>query len=156
MSFLEWWGESVDPGSRGTVELGGAHAPCQSRTLILLRFWFVVLLLPVAWGVAVCSIPWPPLEAAAVVVGGTFIYVALAYLIQPEPSWDNMGVCGGLIDHPGRWSDDWNRFLVQLAIVLGPGRFIAESLLDARVLFAAAEEAPPTVDDLSDPAQRTE
>jgi len=46
-----------------------------------------------------------------------------------------------LIDHPWRYSDDINRTLLTAQCFLGPGRFIAESLLDVRELFKERQEA---------------
>ncbi len=141
MSFLEWWGESVDPGKVGQVDLRGQHEVCQSRTLIVLRLVVVLIGLPVLWGLAISTIALPVWQAGALVVGGTLIYMALGYLLRPEPDMDNLGWCGGLMDHPWRYSDDINRMLVALAVVLGPGRFVAESLLDGLTLFKVTDSA---------------
>ena len=142
MTFLELWGEQVDPGPVGTVEVGQEHEPCRSGPLVWLRFLTVVIGLPALWYYAIREIPWPLWQAAAAVIGGTLIYVAVAYLTQPEPNMDNVGLCGGLIDHPCRWSDDMNRFLITLAIVLGPGRFVAESIFDAIAMLSPPDEEP--------------
>jgi hypothetical protein len=140
MSFLELWGEQVDPGRIGTVEVGQEHDRCRSATLVWLRFITVVVGLPVIWYFSIREIPWPLWQASAAVIGGTLIYVAAAYLLQPEPDMSNMGWCGGLIDNPVRWSDDANRLLVSLAIVLGPGRFVAESVFDAIAMLSPPDE----------------
>jgi hypothetical protein len=68
-------------------------------------------------------------------IGGTLIYAAVGYLVRPEPNFDNTGIAGGLIDHPGRYSDDINRELIGANVLLGPGRFIAESLVDFVLLW---------------------
>ena len=141
MSFMEFWGERVDPGEVGKVEFGTEHEVCQCKPLVAARFVAVVVGLPVIWAFAIPHVPMPTLHAAMLVIGGTLIYVALAYLITPQPDMDNLGWAGGLIDHPWRYSDDLNRGLLGLAIVLGPGRFVAESVLDVGVLFRDKEEA---------------
>lgn len=37
---------------------------------------------------------------------------------------------GGLIDHPFRYSDDINRLLIFLSLLLLPGRMVAMGLID--------------------------
>ena len=139
MSFLEFWGERVDPGNVGTVAVGEEHEACQCRPLIWARFVFVAIGLPVLWFFAVSYVPLPAWQAWAAVVGGTLIYVALGYLIDPQPSMDNIGIAGGLFDHQWRYSDDVNRFLLAAKVFLGPGRFVAESLADMLAVSKATE-----------------
>ena len=142
VSFLELWGEEVDPGPVGTVEVGQEHEPCRSAPLVWLRFLTVVAGLPAIWYFSIREIPWPLWQACAAVIGGTLIYVAVAYLTVPQPNMDNLGFCGGLINNPCRWSDDMNRSLIALAIVLGPGRFVAESIFDAIALLSPPDSEP--------------
>lgn len=131
MSFYEWWGESVDPGKVGKVGLATEHEACTCRPLVIARFLFVVIAVPVAWCLIVPYVPLPTVQAAVLVAGITLIYVAASYFIDPQPDTDNVGWAGGLIDHPWRYSDDLNRLLVMFRVLLGPGRFVAESILDA-------------------------
>jgi hypothetical protein len=139
MSFLEFWGERVDPGSVGTVAVGEEHEACQCRPLVWARFVFVVIGLPVLWFFAVPYVPLPTPQAWAAVVGGTLIYVALGYLVDPQPSMDNIGIAGGMIDHEWRYSDDVNRALLAAKVFLGPGRFVAESLADMMAVSKDSE-----------------
>src|SRR5262245_52941912 len=130
MSFLEFWGEQVDPGATGTVEFGTDHEACRWKPLVIARFVFTLILLPGLWWLALPVMPLPGWQGACLLVGGTLIYVALGYLVRPEPDLENIGIAGGLIDHPGRYSDDINRSLMSFQALLGPGRFVAESLID--------------------------
>ncbi len=139
MSFLEFWGERVDPGNVGTVAVGQEHEACQCRPLVWARFVFVLIGLPVFWFFAVPYVPLPLWQAWAAVVGGTLIYVALGYLIDPQPSMDNIGVAGGMFDHEWRYSDNLNRALLGAKVFLGPGRFVAESLSDMLAVSKTAE-----------------
>ncbi|MBN2474447.1 MAG: hypothetical protein JXB62_07550 [Pirellulales bacterium] len=145
MSFLEWWGESVDPGKVGTIDLSGEHEACQCRPLVWGRLLCIVIGLPVFWYLTVPRVPLPTWQSALLVIGGTLIYVAVAYLIHPQPDLKNIGPAAGMIDHPWRYSDDLNRLLLGVQCVLGPGRFIAESLLDALVLFRSCEDPQETL-----------
>ncbi|MFZ5829084.1 MAG: hypothetical protein ACOY3P_03315 [Planctomycetota bacterium] len=135
MNFIEWWGESIDPGGQGHVAVGEEHEPCPYLWLVWLRFVFVVLALPALWIVAVTHVPLPLWQSVAVVLGGTLIYVAVSYLFDPQPDAENLGWAGGMVDNPMRISDDWNRGLLLVKILLGPGRFVAESLIDIRQAF---------------------
>ncbi|MEE9603126.1 MAG: hypothetical protein V3V75_07465 [Thermoguttaceae bacterium] len=141
MSFMERWGESVDPGNTGNVDISAQHETCRCLPLVAARFVAVVIGLPVAWYKIIPHVPLPLFQAIALVIGGTLVYVALAYLINPQPDIENLGWAGGLIDHPWRYSDDINRTLLTAQCFLGPGRFIAESLLDVRELFKERQEA---------------
>lgn len=129
--FYEIWGEQTNPGKVGSVDFSAEHEPCRCRPLIWARFFFVLVGLPILWGIAAYSLPLPAIQAWPLVIGLTVIYVALSYLIDPKPDLDNVGWLGGMMDNPVRYSDDLNRLLLGVKIVLGPGRFVAESLLDA-------------------------
>jgi hypothetical protein len=139
MTFLELWGEEVDPGQIGSVGVGQEHEACRSPTLVWLRLMAVVSILLLLWYLSIREIPWPLWQASAAVIGGTLIYVAVAYLFRPDPDMGNLGWCGGLMDNPVRWSDDANRFLLALAIFLGPGRFVAESIFDAVTMLSPTD-----------------
>ena len=135
MGFYEYWGEEVDPGKVGKVELGTEHEACRCKPLVIARFLAVVIALPAIWTITIPLIPLPTWQAAAAVIGGTLIYVAVSYLVDPQPEMDNLGPAGGMIDHPWRYSDDVNRTIAGLAMILGPGRFIAETMLDCSTLL---------------------
>lgn len=133
MDLFEWIGESVNPGSVGTVELGGEVTPSRASG------GQVVLQLILA-GALVGGALWVvfgPLGVArsshnlAVTAAVLFSYLGLAWLIRPKPDLSNMGWAGGLIDHPFRYSDDINRSLLFFKLVLMPGLFVSECLVDA-------------------------
>jgi len=147
MDFMERWGESVDPGKIGTIDISAEHETCRCRLLVLLRFLAVIIGVPIAWYKIVPHVPLPMFQAIVLVIGGTLVYVALSYLLNPAPDLDNIGIAGGLIDHPWRYSDDINRKLLLAQCVLGPGRFIAESVFDMHVLFEKRPEPEADGDD---------
>jgi hypothetical protein len=143
MSLFEFWGERVDPGEVGSFEVGAEHVPSQWLWLTVARFAFVAVALPLVWWFSVPLVPLPLWQSAGLIIGGTLIYVALGYLLRPEPNLDNIGWFGGMMDHPWRFSDDLNRWLLLFQIVLGPGRFVAESVIDFAALFQGpADEYP--------------
>jgi hypothetical protein len=57
------------------------------------------------------------------------IYCFVSYKIIPQPDASNVGLFGGLIDHPFKFTDDINRFLIVLSVLLYPGRLIATTLI---------------------------
>jgi hypothetical protein len=69
-------------------------------------------------------------------------YVGLGTLLRPEPDMSNVGLFGGLLDHPFRISDDFNRFLVFLLLAFFPARIIGSGfILLLRWLFSSASRA---------------
>jgi len=129
------YGESWNRSSGGSIDCSAEHEPCECKPLIWARLLAVVIGLPVAWFLLIPQVPLPAWQAAVVVVGGTLIYVALAYLVDPQPNLEETGPLLGAVDDPYTRSDDVARFLIWLKCLLGPGRFIAESVLDAGGLF---------------------
>ncbi len=140
MSLFEWLGESYNPGPTGTVDVGYRSRPDRSRlavlvclvlTLILLGIWVYFIL-------GICQVTSPTgLIGLAL---GTLLYLVLGYTIHPQPDMSNIGWMGGLMDHPFRYSDDVNRFLIFLVIFLWPGRFMAESIVDTGSLLMHVRE----------------
>lgn len=59
---------------------------------------------------------------------GWGIYLVLALVLTPNPNMENIGYFHGLIDKPFDFSDDYNRFLVFLTIVLTPGKIVIGAL----------------------------
>ena len=138
MDLFEYVGESVNPGSVGGVEFGDdPQRPPPDATSVLLRLVVCAMALLGAWFLVFVylevAVNPHNLGIAAVVV---FSYVGLGWLIRPQADFSNMGWAGGLIDNPFRYSDDINRTLLFLTIVLFPGRLIGDSIGDGlRLVF---------------------
>ena len=129
--------------------------------------WLVLLKLVVLAGmVAIAAAVLTPLlaqllpmwKATLATIGILLLYIGIAFFFRPEPNTDNMGWFGGFGNDPFQYSDNINRFLFNLHMLLGPGRFAAETMLDACALIGLArgaevveEEAPAPVV-LIDPA----
>lgn len=64
-----------------------------------------------------------------------FIYCFISYKFIPQPDATNVGLLGGLIDHPFRISDDFNRMLIVLLVLLYPGRFISTTIIQIIVFI---------------------
>ena len=129
MSFFEWFGESRQPGPIGTIERGVPDPGHWHPRVILARaIAAAILLAGVLTGIVWFTDGTGEAVVAFLVVGA---YCSAGYWYAPRPDLENVGWLGGLVDHPFRWSDDVNRGLLVLRVVLGPGRFVTVSLRDA-------------------------
>jgi hypothetical protein len=138
MSLLEWFGEAHRPGPVGSVETGRRARAGRPRGQVLLRFVLAVLLLGMAFDQLMGLFRVQDEGAVLKVATGVAIYLLLGYTVHPKPDPSNVGWLGGVIDHPFRYSDDINRFLFFLLLLLWPARFVAESGVDMIRLIAYA------------------
>jgi hypothetical protein len=60
---------------------------------------------------------------------GLGLYLFTALIMRPEPNYSNMGWLSGIIDNPFRITDDFNRMLFFLMVILYPGRIITQSFV---------------------------
>ena len=134
MSFSQWFDDQRDPMEAGTVQLGCSHVICRNPFLVWVRFLFILVGIPVLWYFVVPHVPLPTWQAWTMVVGVTFIYVALSYLINPKPDETGLMIDPGA-HYTNVGSDLWNRGLIYFALILGPGRFVAEAGLDTMILL---------------------
>jgi|GEM_PF-3101865 hypothetical protein len=154
-SYTEFRGQSsLD--KHGSVEF---HAEFFRRRrpawLVLLKILGSIAMIAVGFAIALPSIneaaPQFPMWKAILAVSAAMIcYTAIAFFVRPEANGDNMGWFGGSCNDPTQYSDNINRFLWKLHMILGPGRFTAETLLDTCVLVGLVrgedvvdESAPP-------------
>lgn len=130
MSWMEWWGESLDPGDVGEVQYGERPRRVRSRGIALLACFLALALLGgEAW------LLWNLFglrggQEWAIAGVATLVYLALGYFVHPAPDYENIGWFGGLFDHPWRYSDDINRWMIFLLVALYPGKFVSEALID--------------------------
>jgi hypothetical protein len=139
-SFTEFRGQSSLLDKHGAVEL---HTEFFRRRrpiwLVLLKILGVIAMVAVGFAIALPTFKeqapqfalWKAIVATAAAM---MAYTAVAYFVRPEANGDNMGWFGGSTNDPTQYSDNINRFLWKLHMVLGPGRFTAETLLDTCVL----------------------
>lgn len=141
MGLFEWWGERIDPGPVGGVDLVGPRPVPRSMGLVFARF---TLSLTSLVAVAVAAMVVPETTSVDIVLKATSAYatyVVIATLFRPRPDTSNLGLMGGFIDHPFRYSDDLNRGLLTLGILLWPGRIIGEGVVDVFHVIAAGDDA---------------
>jgi len=138
MSLLEWLGESIDPGDIGSVKTGARPRGPRTRRAIIGCFVFASLLVGL-WMFVLWALLYPhSIAGRAIWSVLTLLYLTISYYVHPRPDMSNVGFIGGLVDHPLRWSDDINRLLIYLDILLEPGRFVAESTVDMFMLLKYA------------------
>lgn len=124
MSLLELLFESRNPGPVGEVE-HGAPPPTVASTPVLYTRGIVGAALLLA------SSYWIATQPNRLVGFLLFaFYLLMAYFVQPKPDYSNFGLLGGVIDHPFRWSDDSNRLLAFVKLILWPGRFAVVGVRD--------------------------
>jgi hypothetical protein len=132
MGILEAIGEWISPGPIGSVRVGRPAPPRRPTWMMVAHAVMSVIALAVL--LVFAGVP----HGAGGILG-CLGYVAAGTVLRPNPEFSNIGWLGGLIDHPFRWSDDVNRFLILLLMILWPGRFIGTGILDLmRSLVAAS------------------
>lgn len=137
--LFEWLFERKKPGAVGTFDV---EAPASvQRSPVITAIHGLIGLALIGGGVWLCLQSERPL----LVLAGLGVYLLFAHYVNPRPNTSNVGLAGGLIDHPLRWSDDQNRMLLFLKLALYPGRFATTGVRDLarRVLAARAVPALP-------------
>ena len=113
--------------------------PSKQPWVVLLRLVLVVATLGyLASLVLTTGAPGPGGEVqpnnSLLVLLSVAVYLIVAWFLRPRPDMSNLGHFGGLVDRPFDLSDDVNRFLLLMAAVLAPGRFVVHTLVDATAL----------------------
>lgn len=126
MSLFEWLFERT-PAPVGTIESGPAPSTHWRPGAILARGLIALAL--VTGGVAWLAFS-QPFSVTVTALAGIAFYCFVGYWIHPRPEMSNVGALGGVVDHPFRYTDDLNRMLLLLFILLGPGRFVTVSIRD--------------------------
>jgi hypothetical protein len=135
MGLFEVIGEWISPGPIGSVSVGRPAPRQRSARLVIAHAGISAL----ALALLLVFVGFPNGVAGTL---GCLLYVLAGTFLRPRPDLSNVGWLGGLIDHPFRFSDDINRFLVLLLIVLWPGGVIGTGFLDlVRWLVAASPRA---------------
>lgn len=122
MGLFEFFGERYNPGNIGKVEKNKCTTNCSVGMLIFKSIVSVAILVGVYMLISEGTFQ---IKRLLAYLGVMFVYCVISYWIIPKPDYSNVGWLGGLIDHPFRYSDDMNRMLFFLMIILYPGRFIS-------------------------------
>lgn len=115
MSLFEMMGDN-DPKNIGTIEKNQINAAVKLSAGLLVKAFFSALL--IGFGEFLVLTSSHPL-AGSIILG---LYLVLANLVNPKPNNKDYGLLGGLVDHPFKYTDDINRFLLFLKLFLWPGK----------------------------------
>ena len=128
--MFEWMGESYNPGSPGSIRLGGRPRMNRSKGTVFFRFCLSLVIMGGVYYLVFTRLSPLNLKNAAITTGIVVVYCTIGYFFHSAPDRSNMGWAGGFIDNPLRYSDDINRSLLFIKVLLIPGRFISESIAD--------------------------
>jgi len=146
MSLFEIWCEQYDrnPKPVGNIDVNTEHIAQRSGWVVLMKALLASAVVGLMAAMATYTIPLEGWNLVASVSGSILIYVGLAFFVVPRPNADNLGWMGGMMDDPFRFSDDRNRWLLNMAILLAPGQFVAGTVLDVAAMFGVSSqgEAP--------------
>lgn len=129
--LIEWLGERINPGPVGQIV---EHENERSRTRLsailtgLLALF--VALLPLYFVYRYGHSDRGLWAEVFFIFSIEILYLGIAYVFKPEPDRSNLGWFGGCIDNPFRISDDFNRSLMFLSVLLLPGRLVSIGIVD--------------------------
>lgn len=132
MGLIEVIGELINPGKIGTVDITKRKKDKRIGIVIIktiLSIAFVTILYYMIFGK---SIHINELLIYLVIMA---VYSIVGYFIMPKPDYSNVGWFGGVFDNPFKISDDVNRMLVFIMIMLMPGRLISTTVISWINLF---------------------
>jgi hypothetical protein len=141
VSWYEITGERTNPQKAGGVQINTFYETKKKPAwLVLCKLLGMTAMVAIGFYFLLPIIPLPLWQSIAAASGVILIYVGLAFFVRPEPNRDNMGWMGGFMNDPTQYSDNVNRALWNAHCLLGPGRFIAESILDCCTLLGLTAE----------------
>jgi hypothetical protein len=101
------------------------------------------LLAAAAYGLFGTGLVRPTRHAMSIAAGAVVVYLLIAYYVDLEPDYENLGYSLGRghsgrlpltgwfhVNDPFQWSDDVSRDFLFYRLLLSPGRFIAIALTD--------------------------
>lgn len=142
MSLIEWLFESQNPGSAGSIEQQNKKPnSLPPPTLVVIFFLIAICFLGIP--LYMVHFPYHFAERWGLYLGilaGEIIYLILGFFVKAQPDTSNVGWLGGLIDNPFRISDDFNRFLFFLKIILLPGRLISVAIINFLALIEESQD----------------
>lgn len=142
MSLYEYWCEQYDPKPIGSVDLNTEHIAQASPGVVCFKLFAATMMTAGLFWVPFHFLPLYGWQSVAVSSGIVMLYVGIAFFFIPSPDTDNLGWMGGLVNDPFHYSDNWNRTLLFWHGLLGPGRFIAGSILDTAAFLGIAKSDP--------------
>lgn len=128
MGFFEYLFERRNPGKVGDIQRNYQLIEPASIVVTIIKLIISIAMIYGIFYITVMqSFNLINLLIFALVLTG---YCIVSYIYIPRPDTSNMGLFGGLIDHPFKFTDDINRGLFGLYIAMYPGRFIATTMVE--------------------------
>jgi hypothetical protein len=122
MSIFEYLFERKNPGNVGSIEKNELPIKKVSTPILLLKLFISIIMVYGLFYVTVRqNFNFINMMIFIIIL---FSYCLASYKFIPKPDTSNVGLLGGMIDHPFRYSDDLNRILIVFLILMYPGRFI--------------------------------
>lgn len=132
MGLLEFLFERKNPGNVGRIHKNNKPTMYMKLPILIIRLIVTVIIVYGLFYITVFNNI--NLTNIAKFLFFLFIYCFISYKVAVQPDTSNVGWLGGLIDNPFRYTDDLNRMLVVLFVLLYPGRFISTTVIQT-VLF---------------------
>jgi membrane protease YdiL (CAAX protease family) len=133
MGLLEFLFERRNPGKVGHIDKNNQSLKQISKKMLL--FKIIITFLSLGALIYYTILDDINLSKAVTFIVILVIYCVISFYIIPRPDTSNLGLLGGIFDHPFRYTDDLNRILIVLYIILIPGRFIATTILQTIALL---------------------
>ena len=123
MSLFEYFGDN-NSDDIGTIEKAEHKKEISLTPSVITKGLIGITLFGlIEWGINLSGYPF-------ILNIPLLIYLIIAYNVNPKPRMDKLGMLGGLIDHPFKYTDDINRTMLFLKIVLFPGRIIGTPIVE--------------------------
>ncbi len=127
MGLLEYFFERKNPGNVGDIQKNQSPEEPGSVVGIIIK---LIISIAISCGVFYITVMqnFSFINVMIFILVFT-VYNIISYNYIPRPDTSNIGLLGGLIDNPFRYTDDLNRNLMFLSVFLLPGRFISTTLV---------------------------
>lgn len=113
MSLLEWIFEPSNPGPVGVIEVNKPEPEDDDEPP---KKWLIYISAVIGFFMAAAGLYWivnnlleEGAERSVIKLSFFALYLAISYFVRTAPDTTNVGWLGGLVDHPFRISDDYNR-----------------------------------------------
>ncbi|MFA9376003.1 MAG: hypothetical protein ACERKZ_04530 [Lachnotalea sp.] len=126
MGLLELIGEAIRPGKIGTVDVTKGKKEKPGGMLIVKTIVSITIVAGLYYLLLGTSFH---LKDSLFFMAIMAAYCIFSYFVLPKPDYSNLGWLGGAMDNPFRISDDINRFMLFLMIILIPGRLISTTVV---------------------------
>ncbi|MBL7814545.1 MAG: hypothetical protein JNL70_06030 [Saprospiraceae bacterium] len=131
MSVIEWLWEAKKTHPTGSVKVreNKPNEPINFLILILgqICFWVCVYYI---FEFSKQDLQAVKIKYVIVGLGFFLVYLLIGYIFDAKPRYDNIGLLGGMIDHPFRYSDDFNRTLIFLKVIYYPAYLMVQSFFE--------------------------